>query len=302
MRKILKIVFIIIGIIVGAGFASGKEIYSFFFIYGKTGVFGIILSSILIGLVVYKTLKICDENRINNYQEFCNYVENKVLNKRRVNNRKCTISKVFSGLVNLFLLIMFYVMISGFSSFLYQEFNINKMVGSIIIIVLCYLTFIGNMDKLMKVNNYLMPVLILFIFYVSAKSLICENANNYIEIKFINNSLFEFKGIVKSILYACYNCLIMIPVLVQLNYSEKKNERGKLYISIISSIIICALSFSVYNLLLQGDFEVFKQDMPIITITKQFGSVCGLIYTIIIGIAIFTSAASSGIRLPKQLQ
>lgn len=176
------------------------------------------------------------------------------------------------------------------------------MVGSIIIIVLCYLTFIGNMDKLMKVNNYLMPVLILFIFYVSAKSLICENANNYIEIKFINNSLFEFKGIVKSILYACYNCLIMIPVLVQLNYSEKKNERGKLYISIISSIIICALSFSVYNLLLQGDFEVFKLDMPIITITKQFGSVCGLIYTIIIGIAIFTSAASSGIRLPKQLQ
>ena len=39
MKNIIKIVFVIIGTLVGAGFASGKEIYSFFFIYGKLLVF-----------------------------------------------------------------------------------------------------------------------------------------------------------------------------------------------------------------------------------------------------------------------
>lgn len=33
--KILSCVFVIIGVIIGAGFASGKEIYTFFYIYGE---------------------------------------------------------------------------------------------------------------------------------------------------------------------------------------------------------------------------------------------------------------------------
>lgn len=33
MKNVLKIVLVIIGTMVGAGFASGKEIYSFFFVY-----------------------------------------------------------------------------------------------------------------------------------------------------------------------------------------------------------------------------------------------------------------------------
>ena len=48
----LNCVFIIIGIIIGAGFASGKEIYTFFFTYGKFGIIGMIISIILI--------RICD--------------------------------------------------------------------------------------------------------------------------------------------------------------------------------------------------------------------------------------------------
>lgn len=41
--KILSCVFVIIGIIIGAGFASGKEIYTFFFIYGPKGIIGLVV-------------------------------------------------------------------------------------------------------------------------------------------------------------------------------------------------------------------------------------------------------------------
>lgn len=57
MKSVLKVVFVIIGTIIGAGFASGKEIYLFFVIYGKNGMIGILISSILIGLVIYKVFR-----------------------------------------------------------------------------------------------------------------------------------------------------------------------------------------------------------------------------------------------------
>ncbi|MCF0125060.1 MAG: hypothetical protein HUJ68_04775, partial [Clostridia bacterium] len=56
MKNVLKIVFVIIGTLIGAGFASGQEMYIFFFSYGKKGLIGIIISSIIIGMVIYKTL------------------------------------------------------------------------------------------------------------------------------------------------------------------------------------------------------------------------------------------------------
>ena len=61
MKKILKTVFVLIGTIIGAGFASGKEIYLFFFQYGFNGLIGIIISSIIFSYIIWKILKICEK-------------------------------------------------------------------------------------------------------------------------------------------------------------------------------------------------------------------------------------------------
>ena len=50
-----KAIFVIIGTIIGAGFASGKEIFTFFNIYGIWGFLGLIISELIIGFVLYKT-------------------------------------------------------------------------------------------------------------------------------------------------------------------------------------------------------------------------------------------------------
>ena len=58
MKEIISITLVIIGALVGAGFASGQEIFSFFYVYGKNGIFGIIIMCLLMGFLIYKTLKI----------------------------------------------------------------------------------------------------------------------------------------------------------------------------------------------------------------------------------------------------
>ena len=54
----LKMAGIYTAVILGAGFASGKEILTFFINYGYKGFYGIILSGIIFSITGFCTLKI----------------------------------------------------------------------------------------------------------------------------------------------------------------------------------------------------------------------------------------------------
>ena len=56
MIEVISMTLVIIGALIGAGFASGQEIFSFFYIYGKNGIYGILIMSILIGIFIYKRI------------------------------------------------------------------------------------------------------------------------------------------------------------------------------------------------------------------------------------------------------
>ena len=64
------IIFSIIGALIGAGFASGQEMYLFFYRFGIYGILGLLLCSFLIGIVIYKTFLIIYNENISNYQDW----------------------------------------------------------------------------------------------------------------------------------------------------------------------------------------------------------------------------------------
>ena len=67
MKNIIKIVMVIMGTLIGAGFASGREIYLFFLEYGYWGIIGIFISGIFTSFIIYITLnKIKNKNNIDN--------------------------------------------------------------------------------------------------------------------------------------------------------------------------------------------------------------------------------------------
>ena len=70
LKNVLTISMVIIGSIIGAGFASGQEINSFFYKYGIIGILGIIISIFLISLIIYKVFLIIKKENINTYKNF----------------------------------------------------------------------------------------------------------------------------------------------------------------------------------------------------------------------------------------
>lgn len=84
----------------------------FFYRYGINGIIGILLCSLIIGFVIYKTLKIVFENKIKNYKDFLNHV---------FSNEK--LAKVINISINVFLCMTFFIMVSGFGTYFFQEFR-----------------------------------------------------------------------------------------------------------------------------------------------------------------------------------
>ena len=76
----LKVICTLIGTFIGAGFASGKEIYLFFFKYNIYGILGIVISVMFMGYIIYKTLNISRNYNIFSYNNFLDYmIKNKLI-------------------------------------------------------------------------------------------------------------------------------------------------------------------------------------------------------------------------------
>ena len=275
MKKILKTVFVLIGTIIGAGFASGKEIYLFFFQYGFNGLIGIIISSIIFSYIIWKILKICEKQEIDKYEDF------------KINSH-------IKHIMTIFLLTTFYIMVAGFAAFLFQEFNIPYFIGSIIISSICYLTFIRGVDGIVKVNTILIPILIIILIHIFIQNVDNEVIKNiFIENKNIKegNLYDSIKWLISCLEYVGYNSIIIIPILI--NLKNKKDLYNKIS-SILFGIIFAIMAIGIFMLLEKCTQSEINLEIPIIGIISKKGEIYKYILQIIIGIAIYTSAISAG--------
>lgn len=251
----------------------GQEIYSFFYIFGKWGILGIIVASILLGIIIYKTLIISKKYNLNNYNELLDKI---------INNQK--IKKIIKIIINIFLISSFYIMIAGFSAYFHQEYDINKIISSLFLVILCYFTFNKNAEKIIEINTILIPIIII-IFIIFGINNINKIENQNILEK--NNNLL---WIISAVIYTSYNSITLIG-LTGIMSRHLKNKRNCIEVAILTSIIIMSLGIIIYLLLINMDKQV---EIPMLYIANKFGGIYKYLYSITILIAIFTTAISEG--------
>lgn len=276
MIEVISITLVIIGALIGAGFASGQEIFSFFYIYGKNGIYGILIMSILIGIFIYKSLKIIYQKQVYNYNDFLNLF---------IKNTK--IGNVILWIVNVLLLVSFYIMVAGFGAYFEQEIGINRIIGSIVLNLLCVIVFFSNIKGVLKASNLIVPFLIFFIFFIGIK--------NIVQIRTIDFYQMKNNWILSMLIYNSYNFILLMPVLISLKKQITKEKNIK-KVSILVTIIILILSINIFFLLLNANIkEIENQEMPIVYIISNYFNKYKKIYAFIVLASIFTTAISVGI-------
>ncbi|MBR0427153.1 MAG: hypothetical protein IJK18_03005 [Clostridia bacterium] len=318
------LIFSIIGTLIGAGFASGQEMYLFFYRFGLNGILGLVLCSMLISIVIYKTFLIIHTREIYNYEDFLR----EIFHSEKLSN----ISNI---IVNAFLLITFYIMISGFGAYFEQQFEIYAIIGAIILATISFVVLIKDIDGVKRVNSIVVPVLIvviLIIGFLSLKNIYSRSG----EIWQVNlEDKFSFDWILQSIVYCSYNMILVIPVLVNLGkYIRKvtsshvqvalqpheskklnlvapekssdfsyaiKNKKQILVISILSGTIVLVLSLSIFLVLASMNVDYLRIQMPAVyAIDNNFPQFSG-VYGIVILLSIFSTAISIGISFLKNI-
>lgn len=284
-KDIMKIVFVIIGTMIGAGFASGQEMYLFFFSYGLNGIIGILISCSLMGVVIYKTLQILNKYEIKNYKEFLD-----ILIENKSNKMPFILKNIINLIINTFILITFFIMIAGFGAYFEQEFGINSIIGSSALGILCFIIFLTSVKGVVKANELLVPVLIIFLIIIGIVNL---KAINLLELENYVIRTNSSNYILSAILYSSYNSILLIPVLLTLK-KYVKDEKQIAWVSIISSLIMILLSIIVYLILVRVDVDITKLEMPAVYVVSNIFALLKYVYGFIILGSIFTTAISLG--------
>lgn len=276
MKNNIKAISVIIGTMIGAGFASGKEVYVFFAQYKIMGLIGAVVSSIITAIVIYATLKISKNYQIENNNKFVDII-----------SKKDNMSTIVKNIINTFLLASFWIMCAGLCSFFKQEFDIPIIITALISGCIIYILVMTNIEGIMKLNTLIVPIMILAILYISiinSQTVQIFKSDNMANVGAI-------RAIIKAILYTSYNSILLIPIIVSISKDIKDTKDMKI-IAIISSLIIFILLILIYQMLICAKTDISKIEMPILSLLeKEIWQ--KIIYGIAIVSAIITSVVSA---------
>ena len=240
---------------------------------GKCGIVSMIFSCALSGFIIYKTLEFARKNQVVTYEEMLNQL---LKNKFTVNT--------IHAIITLFLGICFIIMTAGFGAYFEQEFNLPSTVGCIVLCFFCFIVLKEQTKGIVIANEICTPILILSIIIVR----LFIRAHPVYQAYNINCG----KCIIDSILYASYNSITLIPLLIGLK-ENVKNKKNNMSVSVLCCLLLIVLGISIFTLMMI-DKNNITSEIPMLVIIKREGSVFSYIYGIVILVAMYTSAISSG--------
>lgn len=139
-----------IGTVVGAGFASGREILQFFTVHGQAGVLGILLSMVLFMWIGTKMMRLARRIDAYSYQEMNNHLFGK------------TLGSGVNIVILLILLGVTSVMLSGTGSIFQEQLGFSALLGILLTLVLCYVVMVKGLKGILVVNSLVVPMMLFF--------------------------------------------------------------------------------------------------------------------------------------------
>ncbi|MCR3760826.1 transporter [Clostridium felsineum] len=289
MIKNLKIILLIanvfIGTIVGAGLASGQEIFQFFSSYGYNSFFGLALCTIIYIMIGFVILTLGKKFKLHSYNDIISIVSPGIL------------GKVINLLTSFFMVMSCSIILAGSGSLLNQYFNLPKWIGILLMIVISVIITLKNTDGLIKVNSLIVPLLIVVIVTIFSLYLFSYKT-------FLYNPLPLKKGswLLSSLLYGGFNILCCSGVLVPLS-SERDFSLKNLFLGVcLGSIILTIISGMINFLLISNIPYIFKYEIPLLYVASGFSKVIQIALLLIIWCEMLSTAVSDIYSIAKSLE
>ncbi|MEG2756584.1 MAG: MBL fold metallo-hydrolase [Anaerovoracaceae bacterium] len=276
---IFPVAIMYVGTIMGAGFASGREIWQFFGVFEEHAYTGIALVGTLFVIVGVMTSIIARKLHTNDM--------GRVIvpsNHRGVEN--------FVGYFMAVILFTVLITMSSAGGALFnQQFGLSRILGGAVIIFLVIITVIGGFNRVSKVFHYIMPVLMTVVIGVCILVIFKDLPQHQVTVE-LNPSPLAPTWALSAILYLSYNMLAIVPIVATASINAKSTKHAVLGTA-LGGILLGILAFLIVTAMKTDQNFSQIMDMPMLGFSEKLSPVINGIYITVLFFAIYASATSN---------
>ncbi|MFE8703559.1 hypothetical protein ACFYKX_23625 [Cytobacillus sp. FJAT-54145] len=275
-----------VGTVVGAGFATGKEIVEFFSRFGFIGLVGILMSGYMLIFLGSKMMRISAQIGAKSYEEFNEYL----------------FGKFFATGINILMLFMLLgvcaVMLSGAGAIFEEQLGLTKNIGVLITIGLSIIVMFVGIKGLFAVNTFVVPMMICFSFLLLILSIQLPNFMN--QLLYIPYAEDGWKSVVAPFSYTAFNLGLAQAVLVPVA-AEIKDDQTVKWGGIIGGLALTIILIASHaTLVMLPNIEFYE--IPMAVIMKNLATGFYWIFVIIIYGEVFTSVIGNIFGVERQIR
>ncbi|SDK22827.1 YkvI family membrane protein [Sediminibacillus albus] len=274
----LKWMFLIVGTMIGAGYASGRELWQFF---GNESGLAILLFTILFSLSCFVILQISYDNQSTHYLPVL----------RSIVGKKLTI--LYDGMIIVYLFSTTVIMLAG-SGATWHAFSFPNWWGILAIVIPLILVFKWDIKGVLSLNSFILPLLITGLLAILIFFSLQQHLSFFPDLAKQRNWTAAFP-------FTALNILPLIAVLGAVGNEMK--GKGEIWIaSLGSGLILGIISYIYNNSLVQISDEVLLYEIPLFAILRHYPYMMFLFISVLLWLAIFTTAVSGTLGLVTRVK
>lgn len=282
----VQIAAVYIGTVIGAGFATGKEITVFFTQFGLYGLLAICLSGFLFIFFGTKMMEKAIDLHADSYETLNRYL----------------FGKKAAGFVNVMMMAMLFgvcgVMLSGAGAVFEEQLRVGRGTGILLTVLLAFFVMCFGIKGLLGVNTFVVPLMLLFNFLLLSQSV---QSPGFIQALMARPESVDMpRALLRALSYAALNLALAQAVLVPVAAEVKDKEvvrAGGILGGLFLTLILISSHLSLVTLP-----DVAKVEIPMAHIVKASFPGIYFIYVLLIFGEIFTSIIGDAYGLERQMQ
>lgn len=275
----LNIAFMYVGTIMGAGFASGREIWQFFGVFGNKGYIGILVIGIMFMVIGIMTSKIAITLKTND------------MGRVIVPGNNPKIVEFVGYFMALMLFTVLITMSSAGGALFYQQFGQSRILGGAVIICLVILTVIGGFDRVSRVFRFMMPILVVTVVSVCLIVIFADLPESEIQAD-ITVSPLTPNWFISAMQYISYNVLALVPIVATASINAKSHKHAFVGTA-VGALFLGLLAFLLGQTLFTDAGFSQAMDMPMLGYSAKISKGINMAYTCVLLFAIYASATSN---------
>lgn len=275
----IEITSLYIGVIMGAGFASGRECWQFFGVFGSKGYFGAAASTLCFVILACMVTYIARHKGTADLGRLISPFDNRYID----------------GIIGWTLALIYYSLIVSMSaaggSLLNQQFGISKAVGGIIIAVLCAVTVLGDFERVSAVFRLLVPVL----FFIGVLTIVLTIRADFGQSGAVSGyrpGRMSPNWIVSALVFMAYNALGMITMSGN-SAINARDSRNAYMGAAAGTLCLGGLTMLLLTALLSDMAFSSGLDLPMLGFSERLSPVLNMIYAVVLYGAVYSTGAST---------